>query len=240
MRLILIVLFSLITVTGFSQRKKSDSNATAVSAFGPELTAALKLAASEQYENAGLAFEALLKKEPANGDVYFYYGETILKEYLSDTLSNSLKEMANKADQLFKKGIAQDPANQINNVGLGSIVLFLKSDTVAADKYFSLAEAALPTKLKLMSPRDARILTKLGTSQLLGSVNRFNRQSIILQELRKLIQIMQQFTLQWVMCTSCRTMLKMHLRVITDHSILILNRHYQKLKLVIFTCAPQI
>jgi len=175
MRLILIVLFTLITVTGFSQRKKSDSNAPAVSAFGPELTAALKLAASEQYENAGLAFEALLKKEPANGDVYYYYGETVLKEYLSDTLSNSLKEMANKADQLFKKGIAQDPANQINNVGLGSIVLFLKSDTVAADKYFSLAEAALPAKLKFMSPRDARILTKLGTSQLLGTVNRFNK-----------------------------------------------------------------
>ena len=175
MRLILIVLFSLITVTGFSQRKKSDSNAPPVSAFGPELTAALKLAASEQYENAGQAFEALLKKEPANGDVYYYYGETVIKEYLSDTLSNSLKEMATKADQLFKKGITQDPTNQINNVGLGSIVLFLKSDTVAADKYFSLAEAALPVKLKFMSPRDARILTKLGTSQLLGTVNRFNK-----------------------------------------------------------------
>jgi len=175
MRLILIVLFSLITVTGFSQRKKSDANAPAVSAFGPELTAALKLAASEQYENAGLAFEALLKKEPANGDVYYYYGETVIKEYLADTLSNSLKEMTTKADQLFKKGITQDPTNQINNVGLGSIVLFLKSDTVAADKYFSLAEAALPAKLKFMTPRDARILTKLGTSQLLGTVNRFNK-----------------------------------------------------------------
>ena len=175
MRLILVVLLSLITVTAFSQRKKSDSNAPPVSAFSPELNSALKLAASEQYEAAGQAFEALLKKEPANGDVYYFYGEAVIKEYLSDTLSNSIKEMSGKADQLFKKGIEQDPTNQINNVGLGSIVLFLKSDTVAADKFFSKAEAALSLKLKFMTPRDARILTKLGTAQLLGSVNRFNK-----------------------------------------------------------------
>jgi len=175
MRLIFIVLFSLITVTAFSQRRKSDSNEPASAAYSPELTAALKLAASEQYEIAGQAFDALLKKEPGNGDVYYFYGETVIKEYLSDTLSNSLKEMAGKADQLFKKGIEQDPTNQINNVGLGSIVLFLKSDTVAADNFFSKAEASLPTKLKFMSARDARLLTKLGTAQLLGSVNRFNK-----------------------------------------------------------------
>ena len=175
MRLILVVLLSLITVTAFSQRKKSDPNAPSVSLFGPELNSALKLASSEQYEAAGQAFEALLKKEPANGDVYYFYGEAVIKEYLSDTLSNSIKEMAGKADQLFKKGIEQDPTNQINNVGLGSIVLFLKSDTVAADKFFSKAEAALPLKVKFMTPRDARILTKLGTAQLLGSVNRFNK-----------------------------------------------------------------
>src|SRR5665647_2773831 len=175
MRLIFIVLLSLITVTAFSQRKKSDSNAPTVSAFSPELNSALKLAASEQYEAAGQAFEALLKKEPANGDVYYFYGETVIKEYLSDTLSNSIKEMAGKADQLFKKGIEKDPTNQINNVGLGSIVLFLKSDTVAADKFFSKAEAALPVKLKYMTAKDARLLTKLGTAQLLGSVNRFNK-----------------------------------------------------------------
>jgi len=86
-----------------------------------------------------------------------------------------MKEMAGKADQLFKKGIEQDPTNQINNVGLGSIVLLLKSDTVAADKFFSKAEAALPVKLKYMTAKDARLLTKLGTAQLLGSVNRFNK-----------------------------------------------------------------
>jgi tetratricopeptide (TPR) repeat protein len=175
MRLILVVLLSLITVSAFSQRKKSDANAPAVSPFGPELNSALKLASSEQYENAGQAFEALLKKEPANGNVYYFYGETILKDYLSDTLSNSLKEMAKKADDLFRKGIQADPTNELNDVGLGAVVLFRSSDTIAADKFFAKAEASIPTKQKLMTPKDALVLTKLGTSQLLGSVNRFNK-----------------------------------------------------------------
>jgi tetratricopeptide (TPR) repeat protein len=175
MRLILVVLFSLITITAFSQRNKSDSNAPAIPTFGPELDAALKLAASEQYEIAGQAFDALLKKEPSNGNVYYFYGEMIIKDYQSDTLSNSLKEMAKKADDLFRKGIQQDPTNEINDVGLGAVVLFLSGDTIAADKYFAKAEASIPVKKKLLSPKDALVLTKLGTSQLLGNVNRFNK-----------------------------------------------------------------
>ena len=175
MRLILVVLFSLVTITAFSQRNKSDLNAPTVFAFGPELNAALKLAASEQYENAGLAYEALLKKEPGNGNVYYFYGEMIIKDYQSDTLSNSMKEMAKKADNLFRKGIQQDPTNEINDVGLGAICLFLSSDTIAADKYFAKAEASIPVKKKLLTSKDALLLTKLGASQLLGNVNRFNK-----------------------------------------------------------------
>ncbi|MCX6237057.1 MAG: tetratricopeptide repeat protein [Bacteroidia bacterium] len=175
MRLILVVLFSLITVTTFSQKKKSDSNAPAVSAFSPELNSALKLATSEQYEIAGQAFDALLKKEPNNGDIYYYYGETVIKDYLSDTLSNSLKEMATKADELFRKGIQQDPSNVLNDVGLGGICLLRSSDTIAADKYFIKAEASLPVKQKLMTPAHAIILAKLGSAQLLGNINRYNK-----------------------------------------------------------------
>ncbi len=175
MRLILLVMFSLITVTAFSQRNKSDSNAPTVSPFGPELNAALKLASSEQYEVAGQAFDALLKKEPGNGNVYYFYGEMVIKDYQSDTVSNSLNEMAKKAEDLFRRGIQQDPTNEINDVGLGAIVLFRTSDTIAADKYFTKAEASIPVKKKMLSSKDALILTKLGTSQLLGNVNRFNK-----------------------------------------------------------------
>lgn len=176
MRLILLILLSLLTVTSFSQKRKSASRSTTtVSASDQELNSALKLVISEQYENAGKAFEEILKKEPANGNVYYYYGEALIKDYLSDTLSNSLKEMANKANGLFRKGIENDPTNELNDVGLGAVTLLLSNDTVAADKYFIKAEASIPIKQKYLSHRDARLLTKLGTSQLLGNVNRYNK-----------------------------------------------------------------
>ena len=176
MKPILIILLSLLTVSAFSQKNKSSSkHATAVSASGKELNSALKLVVNEQYENAGQAFQELLKKEPANGDVYYYYGEAVIKDYLSDTLSNSLKEMATKADGIFRKGIEMDPTNELNDVGLGAVTLLLSNDTVAADKYFKKAEASIPIKQKYLSHRDARLLTKLGTSQLLGNVNRYNK-----------------------------------------------------------------
>jgi len=176
MRLLLVVLLMLHTAYGFSQKSKSKSKPeVAVSAFDKELNSALKLVASEQYENAGEAFEALLKKAPQNGDVYYYYGQAIIKDYLSDTLSNSLKEMANKANELFKKGIQQDPANELNDVGLGSIILLVSSDTIEADKYFSKAEATIPVKEKMLTAKDARLLSELGSAQLLGEVNRYNK-----------------------------------------------------------------
>jgi len=175
MRHILIVLLSLITISAFSQRKNSASKQAPISASDQELNSALKLALSDQYENAGLAFEALVKKEPSNGNVYYYYGKTIIKEYLSDTLSNSLKEMGTEAEKLFQKGIEMEPTNEINDVGLGAVTLLLSNDTTAADKYFVKAEASFPVKQKFMTSKEARILTELGISQLLGKVNRYKK-----------------------------------------------------------------
>lgn len=176
MRFVFVILLLLFTATGFSQKNKTKSKPEIVlSPFDKELNSALKLVASEQYENAGEAFEELLKKAPGNGDVYYYYGEAVIKDYLSDTLSNSFKEMANKANELFKKGIQQDPTNELNNVGLGSICLLVSSDTIAADQYFSKAEASIPPKQKMWTAKDARLLANLGSAQLLGNVNRYKK-----------------------------------------------------------------
>jgi tetratricopeptide (TPR) repeat protein len=159
----------LLSVMAFSQGKKSSSKgASTESAFDQKLNAALNLVASEQYENAGLAFEALLKSDPGNADVNYYYGETIIKDYYSDTLSNSMKEMIMKADDLFRKGLQKDSLNKLNEVGLGAVCLILKADTIAADKYFKKAEASLPVKQKSLTAKDARLLTKLGYSQFLN------------------------------------------------------------------------
>ena len=175
MKLTTVILLSLLTATAFSQKKSNSKVPPPVSAFDQKLNAALKLAASEQYEEAGQAFEELLKTEPGNGNVYYYYGETVIKDYQSDTLSNSLKEMASKAEDLFRKGIQKDTSNVLNNIGLGAISLLLSGDTIAADKNFRKAEASLPLKVKLLTPKHALVLTKLGSSQLLGKVVRYNK-----------------------------------------------------------------
>jgi tetratricopeptide (TPR) repeat protein len=175
MKLIFVILLSLLTVTAFSQKKKSAPVDPAVAAFNQELKSALQLASSEQYENAEKAFAELLKKKPGNGDIYYYYGSTIIDDYLSDTLSSSLKDMASQAESLFRKGIQQDSSNVLNDVGLGATILMLSSDTTAADKYFNKAELSIPIKKKLKTPVHAQILKELGVSQLLGKVNRYNK-----------------------------------------------------------------
>jgi tetratricopeptide (TPR) repeat protein len=146
-----------------------------LNSFGQDLNSALKLSSSEQYEEAEKVFEDLLAKDPANGDVYYYYGETVIKDYLSDTFSNSLDEYANKAEELFQKGIKQAPDNVLNQIGMGAVTLFRSSDTTKAIPYFSKAELVIPTKKKFYTPRFAIILVKLGAAQLYGKVNRYQK-----------------------------------------------------------------
>jgi tetratricopeptide (TPR) repeat protein len=175
MRLILVILLSLLTITAFCQKKKSGTIDPAVAAFNQELNAALKLVASEQYENAEQAFEELIKKQPGNGDLYYYYGETVIEDYLADTLSSSIKVMGSQALELFKKGSKQDSLNLLNDIGIGAVTLLMTNDTTAADKYFSKAELSIPIKKKAITPRHALLLSKLGTAQLLGKYFRYEK-----------------------------------------------------------------
>ncbi len=144
-----------------------------LSAWGQDLNLALKLMSSEQYEEAEKVFDDLIKKEPANGDLYYYYGEALLKDYLSDTFSNSLNDFAGKAEKLFQDGLKQAPGNVLNQVGMGALTLLRTSDTLKALPYFQQAEAAVPLKIKKKecTPEKAIILTKLAAAQLYGKVN---------------------------------------------------------------------
>jgi tetratricopeptide (TPR) repeat protein len=145
-----------------------------LNALSQDLNSALKLISSEQYEEAEKAFDELIKKDPTNGDVYYYYGEALLKDYLSDTFSNSLDEYAKKAEALFQTGIKQAPGNVLNLVGMGAVTLLRTSDTIKANPYFAQAEAAVPLNLKKKqyTPQLAIILTKLAAAQLFGRTNR--------------------------------------------------------------------
>jgi tetratricopeptide (TPR) repeat protein len=144
-----------------------------LSAFGQDLNTALKLTKSEQYEDAEQTFKALLEKEPANGNVYFYYGEALLKDYTADTFSTTLKEIADRAEILFQKGIQVDSLNALNYIGMGSVILMRTSDTLKADKYFNRAESFIPKKKKSCTPVHAVILMKMGNAQMYGHVNRY-------------------------------------------------------------------
>jgi tetratricopeptide (TPR) repeat protein len=146
-----------------------------LTSIGQDLNTALKLSNSEQYEEAEKVYQDLLTKDPANGDLYYYYGEAVIKDYLSDTFSNSLEEYANKAESLFQKGINQAPDNVLNQVGMGAVTLLRSSDTVKAIPYFQKAELAIPTKKKQYTPKHAIILAKLGAAQLYGKVIRYEK-----------------------------------------------------------------
>jgi len=160
MKPIIILLSCLFSLNAFSQQ---------------DLNTALKLANSEQYEEAEKVFQDLLTKDASNGDIYYFYGETYLKDYLSDTFSNSLDEFAQKAEQLFQNGIKAAPANVLNQVGMGAVTLMRTSDTTKALPFFTLAEAAVPVKMKKKdyTPQQAVILTKLALAQLFGKVHRY-------------------------------------------------------------------
>ncbi len=142
-----------------------------------DLNSALKLISSQQYEEAEKMLDELMKANPTNGDIYYYYGDALLKDYLSDTFSNSLDEYAKKAEAIFQAGIQQAPGNVLNQVGMGAVTLLKTSDTVKADTYFDQAELAAPSKVKKkdFTPQMAAILTNLASSQLYGRVNRIKK-----------------------------------------------------------------
>ncbi len=146
-----------------------------LNAIGQDLATGLKLANSEQYEEAEKVFQDLLSKDASNGDIYYYFGETYLKDYLSDTFSNSLDEFAQKAEELFQKGIQAAPGNALNQVGMGAVTLLRTSDTTKALPFFTQAESSIPVKLKKKdyTPQQAIVLTKLALAQLFGKVHRY-------------------------------------------------------------------
>ena len=131
--------------------------------FAQDVTYAIKLTESEQFESAEKIYQALLKQEPNNGDYYYYYGENYLKQYFSDQANTLFKEVAGPASKLFNKGIEVDPSNPLNYIGLGKIATF-EGDTSKAKPYFDKALSFLPTKknkLQMTPDRQALVLYKI-------------------------------------------------------------------------------
>ena len=86
--------------------------------FSQDLKSAIKLTRSEQFSKADLIYKSILQKNPADGSIYFYYGENFLQKYFSDTLTYSFTEMSDSAGRQFKSGTLAEVDNPLNYVGL--------------------------------------------------------------------------------------------------------------------------
>jgi tetratricopeptide (TPR) repeat protein len=129
-----------------------------------DLKATIRLMRSEQFNAAASAYKALLKQNPADGEVYYYYGENFINEYFSDTSNYSLKEVSDSARIIFQIGIKNDPANPLNLVGMGEVAMLNKDRNTAQD-FYAKASALLPSKANksiIMEPaKQANVLIRM-------------------------------------------------------------------------------
>lgn len=109
-----------------------------------DLKTAIRLTESEQFDAAHKAFDDLITKDPTNGEAYYYYGESWLKEYFADSGAVSLTDACNSALQYFNKGIEKVPGEPLNYIGVGRADILLGK--------YSEADASIQKGKDLMPP----------------------------------------------------------------------------------------
>jgi tetratricopeptide (TPR) repeat protein len=107
-----------------------------------DLNAATMLTRSEQYDKAEEIFKQLIQKEPGNSKNYFFYGENILQDYFSDTISNSLAAFTKAAKAQYDKGVSTNANEPLNYVGLAKVAFF-NGDLKTADEMRAKANSFL-------------------------------------------------------------------------------------------------
>lgn len=80
--------------------------------YSQSLKEAIRLNENEQQEAAEAMYQQLLKTEPNNGTLYYYYGENFIDA-----------ENTEKATEAFQKGLEKDPMNPLNLIGQAEIKL---------------------------------------------------------------------------------------------------------------------
>jgi tetratricopeptide (TPR) repeat protein len=126
---------------------------TCYNAKGQDLNTAVTFTRSEQYDKAEEMLKQLIQKEPANSKYYFFYGENVLQDYFSDTISNKIATFAKAAKVQYDKGVAANPNDPLNYVGLAKVAFF-NQDYKTADEMRAKAKSfLLPYKnIKKISP----------------------------------------------------------------------------------------
>jgi tetratricopeptide (TPR) repeat protein len=111
-----------------------------------DLTAAILLTRSEQYDQAQAMYQDLIKKEPSNSKNYFFLGENYLSDYFADTISNSLTVAAKSAKDIYQKGVNANPNDPLNYIGLAKVAYYLGDEKTATDMRAKARSLLLPYK----------------------------------------------------------------------------------------------
>ena len=118
-----------------------------------DLTTAILLTRSEQYDKSGEMLQQLIQKEPSNSKYYFFLGENYLLDYFADTISNSLAIFTSNAKAQYQKGVTANPNDPLNYVGLAKVAFFLDDDKTADEMRAKARSLLLPYKnLKKIVP----------------------------------------------------------------------------------------
>ncbi|MBK9317865.1 MAG: tetratricopeptide repeat protein [Bacteroidetes bacterium] len=123
-----------------------------ISSKAQTLKDAIQLNENEQQEEAAALYQQLIIKEPANGTIYYYYGENFIDA-----------EQPEKAIDVFKKGLEKDPANPLNLIGQAELKL-MTGDVNGGKTLIDLAvkNAAGKNALVLMEAGEAFMRYKKG------------------------------------------------------------------------------
>src|SRR5438034_366815 len=90
--------------------------------FGQSLQEAIKLTESEQFEKAASAYQAIIQREPTNGDNFFFYGENHFRQ---EFLDSSFKAVdLDSAKYIYDMGMKKNPGNPLNYVGVGKVLWY--------------------------------------------------------------------------------------------------------------------
>jgi tetratricopeptide (TPR) repeat protein len=111
-----------------------------------DLSSALLLTKSEQYDKAETLLQQLIQKEPANSKYFFFLGENVLLDYFADTISNSLTIATKTAKDIYQKGVNANSGDPLNYIGLAKVAFYLGDEKTAADMRSKARSYLLPYK----------------------------------------------------------------------------------------------
>jgi predicted Zn-dependent protease len=118
----------------------------AATGFAQTLPEAIKKTENERFDAAGTDFRALIAKDPAKGENYFYAGQNYFRSGMLD--ENPV--LIDSAAMMYNKGIELNATNPLNYVGAGKILLYKGNVNDAKAQFFKAASIAQNKNAEVM------------------------------------------------------------------------------------------